>query len=84
MSTLLKRNQCSVGMIVKLTHPDSSYSLGPANPRIGTEWECTGRITEVYGDTINVSWKNGFTNSYKDNELSLLSLSSCIDLWEEI
>lgn len=72
MSTLALED-CEEGMVVVLTHPSPDYDIGPFNPLVGTEYECTGRITEIdieEGD-IYVDWQNGAGNAYVSNELSL-------------
>jgi len=83
MSTLSWK-ECKAGMRVLLTDPDPEYDIGPANPRVGTQWECIGTIDEESGGSIGVLWDNGNHNGYKDNELSPACGGICIDLWEDI
>lgn len=40
------------------------YYLGPANPEVGSEWECEGTVTRISDETIKVNWDNGTTNWY--------------------
>jgi Mib_herc2. len=82
----LKYSEASKGMRVVLTNPDSGYTIGKNNPEVGTIWECDGVIYSCTGSTINVSWNNGNSNSYKSGELSEIHDSSlcegrCKSIW---
>jgi len=80
MSTLTI-HQCEVGMKVVLSNPDPNYCIGSNNPKTGTKYECTGRITKINA-FIGVKWRNGCINNYKSNELSLIhDVGVCIPIW---
>lgn len=65
----LKFSECSVGLKVKLSHPDAHYQIGPTNPAVGSDFECEGTIKHLNKGNIMVLWSNGTSNSYKSNEL---------------
>lgn len=69
-------------MRVILTHPDPNYSIGESNPAVNSPWECTGTIVCVdrYNE-ITVKWDNGYSNIYKNNELSISHDGQCIPIW---
>jgi hypothetical protein len=71
------------GMWVILTKPCRSYTIGRGNPKVGTEWECVGKVTDLYDGSIDVSWENGTCNTYKSHELSAAHGGHCISIWEE-
>jgi hypothetical protein len=80
---MLKVKECELRMKVLLTHPDPSYVISEINPLVGTQWECEGSVVRVAEDHVDVLWKNGFSNSYKNNELSISDTGSgvCVDMW---
>jgi hypothetical protein len=70
------------GLRVLLSKPDRSYSIGPSNPAVGSKWECTGTIIYCGLGRADVKWdKGGYTNSYKDNELSAVYEGRCKSIW---
>ena len=75
---MITSNNCKRGARVLLTNPDPNYNIGRINPVRGSGFECTGIITDCTGGThsgsysIRVKWANGFVNSYKPNELTLV------------
>jgi len=85
--TLLNRYNWKNGAKVVLTHPDPSYSIGPANPKQGTEYACDGILTQAGGSSCHVDWRNGCSNGYKEGELSLAEESAsgnCGSIWNNI
>ena len=87
--TLLKAKECKPGMVVLLTNPAPTYSIGPSNPLVGTPFECEGTVSCASKSSIAVRWKNGGSNSYRDNELSLFRYSLnyegyFTDIWQDI
>ena len=57
--TELSFKESNVGMLVVLTKPSKSYTIGPSNPKVGTSWECIGEIIELSDGSIDVRWENG-------------------------
>lgn len=58
-------------ILVKLTFPDDSYSIGKSNPAVRTEYECIGRVTEITDyveDTTFHTKNNGFEFEEHDIE----------------
>ena len=82
--TTISQSEAKWGMKVLLTDPDPEYSIGRANPKTGTKWECEGTISSVDSGTISVDWDNGDHNGYKGGELSPSGGGICVDLWEDI
>lgn len=80
MSTLCC-DDCLVDMRVRLTDPDDGYSIGPRNPAVGSQCECEGRVVSCNHHRIYVKWANGFSNDYKNNELSPLEGNDYISIW---
>jgi len=70
-------------MRVLLTKPDNNYEIGSANPVVGSKWECTGTVMDQSGGHVHVIWDSGFSNGYKDNELSLDHDGRCESIWDE-
>lgn len=80
--TELSYKELSVGMLVVLTKLSRSYVIGPSNPKVGTSWECVGKVVEVYDGSIDVSWENGSSNTYKNGELSSAGGGRCKSIWD--
>jgi hypothetical protein len=84
---LLKLSECKPGMKVVLRRPDRNYIISASNPALGSQWECIGIIEEVDTYEVYVCWENGYSNSYKDLELALvsskeeISSGSYISIW---
>lgn len=83
---LVTYENVKTGQKVMLVFPDEEYDIGPANPVVGSEWECRGTIAdyEPDGDGISVDWDNGTYNGYKENELALAKPSAegrCQSIW---
>lgn len=71
------------GMRVILTKPDKHYEIGSENPLAGTRWEREGTVMSQSEDNARVVWDGGFSNVYKDNELSLAHGGRCKSIWDE-
>lgn len=82
--TRVYAKSAAVGMLVLLKYPDPMYSIGKNNPKLGTKYECSGKITDIgfYGN-VRVRWDNGYENSYKDGELIIIDnpIGFCEDIW---
>ena len=66
---------------IKLTHPKEYYTIGLANPLVGTKFECPGTIIEIYdGNKIEVKWDNKTTNGYDEEDLDLY-YENTISIW---
>lgn len=72
MNNLLTIQNSKISMEVELTNPNPSYRISKSNPVKGSRFECTGIITFV-DRYIEILWKNGSTNVYQNNELSLVN-----------
>lgn len=63
-----------VGDIVYLNH-NSIYTASPGNPKMGSEFECSGVVTNSaqfeVGHRIFVKWDTGRTNTYRTTDLLL-------------
>lgn len=81
---LLNLKNSKEGMKVLLTHPDEDYVIGHSNPATGTKYECFGIINSVGIGSIRVIWDNGTSNTYKEDELSLIDTGIIVDMWEEM
>ena len=68
-------NTIRIGAEVELTNPNIIYTLGESNPVKGGKDECIGDIVNVH-PYIRVNWRNGKTNVYKKEELSLVRNTS--------
>lgn len=79
----LTYKELKVGMWVVLTKPCSSYTIGRGNPKVGTEWECVGKVVELYDGSIDVAWENGSYNTYQSRELSAAHGGRCKSIWDE-
>ena len=71
------------GMRVLLTKPASHYEIGSANPLVGTKWECEGTVMDAAGGSAHVIWDSGYSNGYKDNELSATHGGRCKSIWDD-
>jgi hypothetical protein len=71
------------GMHVTLTNPSPDYTIGKGNPKVGTKWECVGKVVEMCDGSIDVRWENGAFNTYKSRELSVAHGGRCKSIWEE-
>lgn len=81
---LINKKNATPGTRVKLYKPDPMYIIGPANPVIGSRYECEGTITNSSSSTgIGVRWDNGSSNGYRNNELCLSIEGNFINIWEE-
>ena len=79
----MKCKDLSKGMRVLLTKPASHYEIGSANPLVGTKWECEGTVMDHSGDSAHVNWDSGYSNGYKDNQLSTVHGGRCKSIWDE-
>jgi hypothetical protein len=64
----LRIKDCYVGLEVLLSG-DSNYEAQRINPKVGTEFECSGVVYEIDDDIVGVRWRNGTCNSYVDFDL---------------
>ncbi len=80
-SELLSADQCEIGMEIQLVRPDPYYTINEKNPVKGSQYECTGIIHHLTSGLINVKWKNGSTNTYKNYELSLVKSIKYHSIW---
>jgi hypothetical protein len=71
------------GMRVLLTNPDKNYTIGSANPLFCSKWECVGTVMDQGGGNAHVIWDSGYSNGYKDYELSLDRGGRCKSIWDE-
>ena len=71
-----------IGDRVKFTNKKSSYSIGSANPLVGTRYECEGSVLSANSMCVSVAWDNGLRNGYKDGDLSLSEDINVISIWE--
>lgn len=84
------RNNATLRMKVKLTHPKPSYHVGRSNPAVGSRYECVGEIQNISNDSgthpFNVRWQTGHTNNYAEGELSAAKLAAGTyrDIWREL
>ena len=78
----LTYKELEIGMLVVLTKPCSSYTLGRTNPKVGTKWECVGKVVEICDGSIDVAWENGAYNTYKSRELSAAEGGRCKSIWD--
>ena len=46
------------------------YKATKMNPVVGTEYFCEGDVIWANGSDVEIVWDNGFTNTYKRNDLS--------------
>lgn len=79
--SMLRCDNCSLDMKVRLTNPDKEYDIGPNNPVVGSKWECDGKVVSYTSSNICVRWVNGAANDYKNNELSPLEGNDYISIW---
>jgi hypothetical protein len=81
---LLGKKEWRSDMRVKLAKPDRCYDIGKNNPAIGTKYECAGTIIKFNDRLCYVKWDNGYSNDYKDLELSLEDspTGNCISIWD--
>lgn len=81
---------CSVGMRVLLLDPKHKYLPDNFNPRIHTEYECTGTIKVVYYklNRVQVLWDNATLNTYNSRDLIMARDDNgsgfCQDLWNDV
>ncbi len=81
--TELSYKEMKKGMLVLLTKPSRHYTIGRSNPKVGTAWECVGRVTALYDGSIDVDWENGASNTYSTRELSAADGGCCKSIWED-
>jgi hypothetical protein len=64
-----------------LTHPSAGYTLGPNNPAVGTKWFCAGTLRDEGKHIVHVKWDTGYSNSYRDYELSKADDQNMVSIW---
>jgi hypothetical protein len=59
----------------RVNYVSDNHGQSPANPLIGTHYECVGTIDSyrMDGQSITVKWDNGTHNSYSARDLALAS-----------
>lgn len=58
-----------------------NYSIGSANPLVGTLYECEGTVENTGPISTSVKWDNGTKNSYDVNTLALSEDYRVISIW---
>lgn len=64
-----------VGSIVKLKKR-STFVPTMSNPKIGSKYECEGKVVFCNNSSVEVAWSNGRNNDYSYNDLELVEEST--------
>lgn len=58
-----------------------NYTIGSANPLVGTPYECEGTVEHAGLISVSVRWDNGTINNYDIKTLALSEGYRVISIW---